>query len=547
MDYAQHFSTRNTPQDQPIPGSNQVPNSAGGYSFAVNDWVALQRFLILGTEGGTYYIKEQALTVQNALAVQRCIVANGHKVISMVVEVSDKGRAAKNEPALFVLAMCTASSDVAVRRAAWAVLPKVARTGTHLFQFAGYREAFGGWGRLARKGIAGWYLKKPIPVLANQVLKYQQRNGWSHRDLFRLCHVHDNDTPRFNAIVSAVVAPDGKQHVNLRGEGRRIARKSVSEMIAEGVLPEVFEGVEKARVAQSGREVAMLIAKYGLVREMIPTEHLNYPEVWEALFENMPMTAMVRNLGNMSKVGLLKPLSTVSKQVQERLRDPERIRSARLHPLALLTALKTYSSGKGVRGKGEWTPVPQVVDALDTALEMSFESVEPTGKRFVFGVDVSSSMSYCSVMDLVTAAEAASVLALVCAKREYNYYIGGFAEGFRDLKITAKDNFTTACRKTQRSNFGRTDCAVPMLHAIQNKIEADVFVVLTDSETYYGNIHPSQALQKYRQTSGIGAKMTVVGMVANQFSIADPNDAGMLDIVGMDTSVPAVLSDFAKS
>jgi 60 kDa SS-A/Ro ribonucleoprotein len=34
-------------------------------------------------------------------------------------------------------------------------------------------------------------------------------------------------------------------------------------------------------------------------------------------------------------------------------------------------------------------------------------------------------------------------------------------------------------------------------------------------------------------------------MVANEFSIARPDDAGQLDVVGFDTATPQVLSDFA--
>ena len=69
-------------------------------------------------------------------------------------------------------------------------------------------------------------------------------------------------------------------------------------------------------------------------------------------------------------------------------------------------------------------------------------------------------------------------------------------------------------------------------------------MVLTDSETWYGNIHPSRALQKYRQKTGIPAKLAVVGMVSNGFSIADSNDAGMPDIVGMSTDTPSLISSF---
>ena len=54
-----------------------------------------------------------------------------------------------------------------------------------------------------------------------------------------------------------------------------------------------------------------------------------------------------------------------------------------------------------------------------------------------------------------------------------------------------------------------------------------------------------QALEQYRQKFGIPAKLIVVGMTSNGFSIADPNDAGMLDVVGFDTATPNIISEFA--
>jgi 60 kDa SS-A/Ro ribonucleoprotein len=60
-------------------------------------------------------------------------------------------------------------------------------------------------------------------------------------------------------------------------------------------------------------------------------------------------------------------------------------------------------------------------------------------------------------------------------------------------------------------------------------------------------VHPSQALADYRKTRGLASKSVVVGMVSNGFTIADPNDAGMLDVVGFDTATPSLIADFARS
>ena len=53
MSYLKRRGTRRVPQWAPIPRSGQVPNSAGGYAWEVDDWARLRRFLILGSEVGS--------------------------------------------------------------------------------------------------------------------------------------------------------------------------------------------------------------------------------------------------------------------------------------------------------------------------------------------------------------------------------------------------------------------------------------------------------------------------------------------------------------
>ena len=93
--------------------------------------------------------------------------------------------------------------------------------------------------------------------------------------------------------------------------------------------------------------------------------------------------------------------------------------------------------------------------------------------------------------------------------------------------------------------MGGTDCALPMVWAQKHRVDVDTFVIYTDSETWAGTVHPVQALREYRERSGIPARLIVVGMVSNGFTIADPTDPGMLDIVGFDTATPGVVTGFA--
>jgi 60 kDa SS-A/Ro ribonucleoprotein len=257
------------------------------------------------------------------------------------------------------------------------------------------------------------------------------------------------------------------------------------------------------------------------------------------------MTAMIRNLATMTRVGLLNAKGQATTTVIERLRDGARLRGARVHPLAILIAMRTYALGRGFRGKGEWTPVNRIVDALDDAFYAAFANVEPTGKRYLLGVDVSGSMGMGTIAGApITPSEAAAAMAMVAIEREEAVTPMAFADEFRRLSLSRKMRLDDACRRTCGMTFGATDCALPMIHAAKHRLPVDVFVVYTDNETWHGGIHPSQALVRYRQAMGIDAKLVVVGMTATKFSIADPKDPGMLDVVGFDASVPEVMASF---
>ena len=538
INYGKPFSRKKTPQSQAIPGSAQVPNSAGGHAWPVDDWMRLERFLILGSEAGSYYAAERALTRANAEAVERCIRLDGKRVVKRVAAVSDAGRAPKNDPAIFALAMAAKLGDLETRRAALAALPKVCRIGTHLMHFTEYMQAFGGWGRATRTAVARWYNDTPVDKLAYQVVKYQARDGWTHRDVLRLAHPKAA-TAEHDALYKWVV----------RGE-------PPADALA------IVQAFERAKRATDVHEIVRLVRDHDLPRECIPTEHLNDARVWAALLERMPMTAMVRNLAMMTRVGLIAPLSAATRTVVARLAGGNRLAEARIHPIAVLAAMKTYAAGHGARGQRAWTPVTAIVDALDDAFYATFRHVEPSGTRTLLALDVSGSMDSGVVAGVpgLTPRVASAALALVTAASEKHHAFvaftcggggyggrwGGGPPGLTELDISPRWRLDRAVKAVSGLPFGGTDCAQPMLWALEKRAPVDTFVIYTDSETWAGSIHPAQALREYRQRMGIPAKLVVVGMVSNGFSIADPNDAGMLDVIGFDTVTPTVIGDFAR-
>jgi 60 kDa SS-A/Ro ribonucleoprotein len=552
MSYLQRFRTRRVPQNAPIPGAGQVPNSAGGFVWAVDDWMRLRRFLILGSEGGSYYANEAKLTRANAKAVERCLAEDGPRAVAEIVRVSHEGRAPKNDPALFALAMAAGAKDEATRKAALDALPQVCRTGTHLFRFATFVEGFRGWGRSLRRAVGLWYAAQSPDALAYQAVKYRQREGVAHRDLLRLSHPAGR--------VSA-----GNPQLDVSDEHARLFEWIVRGGETDG-LPRLVEGFVRVQDARTAKEAAALVREYGLPREAVKPEHLSSTEVWQELLVDMPMTALIRNLATMTRIGVLKRRSDATARVLAQLGDADRLRRARVHPIAVLAALRTYASGRGARGRGEWSPLGSIVDALDAAFYSSFGNVEPAGTRLLLALDVSGSMTYGHVAGVpgLTPRDASAALALVTAATEPDYEVVGFFAGrrgfrkpgravhagYRDgltpLAIGPRQRLDDAVRTVSDLPFGGTDCALPMLFAQATEREIDTFVIYTDSETWAGDIHPADALREYRRVSGIDARLVVVGMVSNGFSIADPADPGMLDVVGFDTATPQLISDFAR-
>ena len=530
MDVLRKINTRITPQHQKAT-AKQVANSAGGYVFALDDVARLRRFLILGVDGGTYYTSAHALAVDNVKVLERLASEDPRTLVDTIVQVSTSGAAPRQNPALFALAYATSVPQS--RDAALGALPQVARTGSHLFTFARYVEQFRGWGRGLRRAVGSWYTGRDADSLAYQAVKYRQREGWSHRDLLRLAHPRTDDA-------------------SLRATFDWITHAGLGE-----TTPALIEGFIKAQQATDAAAWARIVRDYCLTWEMLPAAALTQPVVWEALLDvGVPMTALMRQLPRLTRLGLLPAIGGRTQEVCAQLTDARRLRAARVHPISVLVAQRTYASGTSYRGTTEWTPTTKVTDALDAAFYAAFGAVEPSGKRTMLALDVSGSMDW-SVSGMgITAREASAALALVQLATEpeavaYGFSDAGTASSWRNpaltpLDISPRRRLDDALAVVDAIPMGGTDCALPMLYAIKQKLEVETFVVYTDNETWAGKVHPYQALRRYRERSGIDARLIVVGMTSTGFSIADPDDPGMLDVVGFDAAVPNLISEFAR-
>uniref|UniRef100_A0A8D0PXD3 RNA-binding protein RO60 n=1 Tax=Sus scrofa TaxID=9823 RepID=A0A8D0PXD3_PIG len=518
-------------QMQPM-HETQLANSEGGYVWQVTDMNRLHRFLCFGSEGGTYYIQEQRLGLQNAEALLRLIEeGRGCEVIQEIKSFSQEGRNAKQEPTLFALAICSQCSDTSTKQAAFKAVPEVCRIPTHLFTFIQFKKDLkesmhcGMWGRALRKAVADWYNEKGGMALALAVTKYKQRNGWSHKDLLRLSHLKPSSEGL--AIVTKYITKGWKEVHDTYKE------KALS--VETERLLKYLEAVEKVKRTRDELEVIHLIEEHRLVREHLLTNHLKSKEVWKALLQEMPLTALLRNLGKMTANSVLEPGNSEVSLVCEKLCNEKLLKKARIHPFHVLVALETYKTGHGLRGKLKWRPDEEILQALDAAFYKTFKMVEPTGKRFLLAVDVSGSMEQRVLGSILSASTVAAAMCMVVTRTESDSYIVAFSDEMVPCPLTTDMTLQQVLMAMSQIPAGETDCSLPMVWAQKTNTAADVFIVFTDNETFAGSVHPAAALREYRKKMGIPAKLIVCGMASNGFTIADPDDRGMLDMCGFDT------------
>ncbi|KAK3099193.1 hypothetical protein FSP39_000835 [Pinctada imbricata] len=543
----------------------QKQNSNGGYSYECDNITKLHRFLCLGSEEGTYYTGEQDCKKDNAKCIDSLISkGEGERVVDAIETISVTGRASKQFPILFALALCCRSNDQKVKDKAYMVMPKVCRIPTHLFQFIKYcqnvSDTGSGWGRAHRRAISNWYIKymgenteneaEGLLRLAHHITKYKSRHGWSHKDVLRLAHVKSsNTTMQFLLRCIAKGLKDAEEFYKDAITAVDYHRTSLSKVV------EFLEVVERLSQIRNPDEMTRLIIEHKLAREHVPTQMLKDATVWRALIRYMPIRAMLRNLGKMTSMNVLPPYSFEHSLTLDKIRDKVSMKNARIHPFDLLIALRQYEKGRGELGKLVWTPDDEIKRALENALYDSFVFTEPTNKKHLLAIDVSESMDTPVVgTPSITARDGAAVMAMHTLRNETNANckIVAFScaqsqehpATLRQLQVNHTDKLNTVIETCKGIPSGDTDCALPILHALEKKEKYDVFIVYTDSETYFGNTHPADALKQYSYSLKTQTKFIVCGMTSNGFTLANPEDPFMMDVVGFDSNAPMAIMNF---
>ncbi len=531
-----------TPQTEPMPG--MIPNNAGGFFYGISDWERLDRFLLLGTDSGTYYVNSNKLTKENAEITFKLLNdVDFRMVIDRAVELSTENRLPKNDTALFVFALAAAHTKVEVRQYAFQELPKVLRTATSLLMFVDFVTSLRGWGSALRKAVGRYFLDTPEDKLALQAVKYNNRHGWALRDLLRVSHPKIAKNSSRNDIIQWILGKEERHDEGVLALSNSFTHSShlILGVKVINALYESYKSSADCHKPISIHDIYVTIVNFNLPREAIPTELLNNKEVWKGLLFHMPITAMMRNLAKMTNVGLFDDSGMVDHVVHQL--SNEDVIKQKLHPMQIMLALRTYAKGRGELGKLTWTPNSRIIDALDLAFDASFKNVVPTNKKILVGLDVSGSMIHqCLGSPILSCVAVAAAIGCLFVRTEPNATIIGFDTQIRPLGLSPRQRLDDIIKNM--GSGGGTDLSLPVRYALHESKFYDAFVIVTDNETWAGNQHACQALNEYRKRINPKVKLIVIAASANGGSIAHPDDPLSLGIGGFDPSIPQIVSEF---
>lgn len=463
-------------------------------------------------------------------------------------------RSSRFYPFAYTLAVCARSTSQNVSQAAYAAIQTMCKTPQHLFMFLHYCQKSRNlktWPRRHRKAIARWYTENPQyrddPMyLARHVTKYKKRHGFTHKKVLKSCHPNPSKCSADLKYILCYVT----KGIAKANQLFAVPSSNVAEFLID------VETIKKKRVQEE--DIIRLIKKWTLTWEQIPTEFLRSKQVWKALLHFMPMTALLRNLGKLTKYGLLQPDNEEAKRVCSRIENKEILQQAKLHPIQILSSLNGYRRGRGLRAnQRRWAVNQDIVQSLMVAFNTQLTStlrVPKSSKTILVAINTQISMENHVVgIPLMNCKQTATAIAMtlkVCHSLSKTVTFGSTSTAQQFDSQLHENNMIDLEKVLEKIQTRRDMCSspanfdAPFQYALDNVAGVDAVILMTDHLSPSDQGHIRLAYNKFREHSPGTLLITVCFKNSEEVPpVADPGDPKMLDVIGVDSdAVDTILS-----
>lgn len=267
--------------------------------------------------------------------------------------------------------------------------------------------------------------------------------------------------------------------------------------------------------------------------EMITTIKGSNKSSWEEAVQVMPYMATLRNVRNLLQhdVGNLDV-------ALDRLTDPVQVAKSKQLPFRFHSAYREIEKFTGTNFKTN-----KVLDAIETAMELSIENLPKTGGSTAVLVDLSGSMeSPISGNSTVSCREIASVFGGISSKLFDDGVFYGFGDSQKIIPISKKSSVLDSVKKIHATDVGcSTNAHLPIKDMIKNGTSVDRIVLFSDmqcynSTPYYGE-DVSPAFLEYRNKVNPNCKMYSIDLRGYGTVKWPKNTRGVYTITGWSNGI----------
>ncbi|MGK0290738.1 MAG: 60 kDa SS-A/Ro ribonucleoprotein [bacterium] len=415
-------------------------NEAGGRAYTLTPKHALAQYVATGCLNSTYYASDAE---QLEKVLKLCEDVDPKFIAQIAIYAREKGHM-KDMPALLTALLSVKGSDYLPQ-----TFDRVIDNGRMLRNFV----------QIMRSGVVG---RKSLGSRPKNLV----RKWLDNRKDQGLLVASVGKDPSLADIIK-MVHPKPKDPVREAFYGYLIGKD-----VDFNKLPEVIQHYEAYKKGDS-KEVPK-----------VPFQLLTALDIgkegWMSIAENARWQMTRMNLNTFVRHGVFDN-AQLTKTIENRLKDPEEVKRARVFPYQLLSAFKMVDS-----------KVPnKVKDALQDAMEIAIENVPSfDGKKVYVFPDVSGSMQSPVTgyrkgsTSAVTCVDVAALVAAAITRKNSDAEVLAFDTQVHEAYLNSRDNIMTNAQKLAKLGGYGTDCHLPLAHLNKKKSKGDLVIYVSDNESW---------------------------------------------------------------
>ncbi|WP_127587216.1 TROVE domain-containing protein [Paenibacillus koleovorans] len=280
------------------------------------------------------------------------------------------------------------------------------------------------------------------------------------------------------------------------------------------LLPQV-DALEQLKLAKTELEQLHWIEVGKLPHEVVTGAVKPTQAIWEALIDQMPAMALLRNLNTLERAGVLENRYNLD-TVVARLTDVHTLRKAQIFPFRFAKAFRQVKH-QALR------------DALRDAVEATFANLPDLEGRTAIFLDTSGSMNSGEYLQI------GSVFALALYKKtEGDSLFWLFDTVVVDPRPSRRDSILSQADQIQAR--GGTDTGAPVRELLRKREKVDQIVIITDEQQNSGSPFYEE-LMKYRSKVNPDVRAFIIDIAPYRSAMVPPLDRNTFYIYGWSDTV----------